>query len=223
MGVTCYIPKYVSRILVEHYNLSTIVSHIFHILNIITVASHLSTHPFKYAFYDKIFKDQHFSVKHMYSLISVFIITSVNPVHNAPVKLPPPPPSPSSPVPPPPSERFFNLAQLQYPKSATTIPKTFRKVTADNFPQWVFSGAKVAELRHTQSGPDPARHPFLTSAIPGLRFALECRNLISSNSFALRLGTGNSALRLAPGPVGLKPELRQGRSEFIYKIELSLN
>jgi len=45
-----------------------------------------------------------------------------------------------------PRETFFNLAQLQYPKSATTIPKTFRKVTADNFPQWVFSGAKVAEL-----------------------------------------------------------------------------
>jgi hypothetical protein len=55
--------------------------------------------------------------------------------------------------------------------------------------------------------------PFLTSAIPGLRSALECRNLISSNSFAHRLGTGNSALRLAPGPVGLKPELRQGRSD----------
>ncbi len=54
--------------------------------------------------------------------------------------------------------------------------------------------------------------PFLTSAIPGLRSALECRNLISSNSFAHRMGTGNSALRLAPGPVGLKPELRQGRS-----------
>ncbi len=60
--------------------------------------------------------------------------------------------------------------------------------------------------------------PFLTSAIPGLRSALECRNLISSNSFAHRLGTGNSALQLAPGPVGLKPELGQGRSEFIYKI-----
>jgi hypothetical protein len=69
--------------------------------------------------------------------------------------------------------------------------------------------------------------PFLTSAIPGLRFALECRNLISSNSFAHRLGTGNSALRLAPGPVGLKPELRHGLSEFIYKmhpnLEFSLN
>ncbi len=61
--------------------------------------------------------------------------------------------------------------------------------------------------------------PFLTSAILGLRSALECHNLISSNSFAHRLGTGNSALRLAPGPVGLKPELRQGRSELIYKIE----
>jgi hypothetical protein len=54
--------------------------------------------------------------------------------------------------------------------------------------------------------------PFLTSAIPGLRSVLECRNLISSNSFAHRLGTGNSALRLAPGPVGLKLELRQERS-----------
>ncbi len=107
-------------------------------------------------------------------------------------------------------ETFCNLAQLQYPKSVTTIPKTFQKMTPDNFPQWVFSGAKVAELRHTQSGPDPARHPFFpffTSAIPGLRSALECRDLISSNSFAHRLGTGNSALRLAPGPVGLKPEL----------------
>jgi hypothetical protein len=65
--------------------------------------------------------------------------------------------------------------------------------------------------------------PFLTSAIPGLRSTLECRNLISSNSFAHRLGTGNSALRLAPGPVGLKPELRQGRSEFIYKMGLTLS
>jgi len=55
---------------------------------------------------------------------------------------------------------------LQYPKSATTIPKTFWKVTADNFPQWVFSGAKVAELRHTQSGPDPARHPVLDVGYP---------------------------------------------------------
>jgi len=58
-----------------------------------------------------------------------------------------------------PRETFCNLAQLQY-------PKTFRKVTADNFPQWVFSGAKVAELRHTQSGPDPARHPVLDVGYP---------------------------------------------------------
>jgi hypothetical protein len=56
----------------------------------------------------------------------------------------------------------------------------------------------------------------LTLAIPGLRSTLECRNLISSNSFAHKLGTRNSALRLALGPVGLKLELRQGRSEFIY-------
>jgi hypothetical protein len=69
-----------------------------------------------------------------------------------------------------PPETFCNLAQLQYPKSATTIPKTFRKVTADNFPQWVFSGAKVAELRHTQSGPDPARHPILDVGYPGSSF-----------------------------------------------------
>jgi hypothetical protein len=68
------------------------------------------------------------------------------------------------------AKTFFNLAQLQYPKSATTIPKTFRKVTADNFPQWVFSGAKVAELRHTQSGPDPARHPVLDVGYPGSPF-----------------------------------------------------
>jgi len=57
--------------------------------------------------------------------------------------------------------------------------------------------------------------PFFTSAIPGLRSTLECCNLISSNSFAHRLGTGNSALWLAPGPVGLKPELRQGRSRSL--------
>jgi len=62
--------------------------------------------------------------------------------------------------------------------------------------------------------------PFLTSAIPGLRSALECCNLISSNSFAHRLGTGNSALRLTPGSVGLKPELRQWCNEFIYKMSL---
>jgi len=103
-------------------------------------------------------------------------------------------------------ETFCNLAQLEYPKSATTIPKTFQKVTADNFPQWVFSGAKVAELvTHSPNRTRPGT-PFLMSAIPGLRSALECRNLISSNSFAHRLGTGNSALRLAPGPVGLKPD-----------------
>ncbi len=29
-------------------------------------------------------------------------------------------------------------------------------MTADNFPPWVFFGAKVAELRHRQSGPDLA-------------------------------------------------------------------
>jgi len=83
-------------------------------------------------------------------------------------------------------------------------------VTADNFPQWVFSGAKVAELRHRQSGPDPARHPVLHVGYPGSPF--RARILISSNSFARRLGTGNSALRLAPGPVGRKPELRHART-----------
>jgi len=77
-------------------------------------------------------------------------------------------------------------------------------------------------LSSVTHSPDRTRPgtPFLTSAISGLRSALECRNLISSNSFAHRLGTGNFALRLAPGLVGLKPELRQGRSEFIYKIGL---
>jgi hypothetical protein len=59
--------------------------------------------------------------------------------------------------------------------------------------------------------------PFFTSAIPGLRSALECHNLISSNSFAHRLGIGNSALRLTPGPIGLKPELRQGRSRLLTR------
>jgi hypothetical protein len=48
-----------------------------------------------------------------------------------------------------------------------------RKVTADNFPQWVFSGAKVAELHHRQSGPDPTRHPVLDVDYS----ALECPNL----------------------------------------------
>jgi hypothetical protein len=51
--------------------------------------------------------------------------------------------------------------------------------------------------------------------IPGLRSALECPNLISSNSFAHRLGTGNSALRLAPGPVGLNAELSHGRTDVM--------
>jgi hypothetical protein len=83
-------------------------------------------------------------------------------------------------------------------------------------PLGVSSGAKVAELRHTQSGPDPARHPVLDVGYP--RSPFHART--SSNSFAHRLGTGNSALRLAPGPVGLKPELRDGRSEFIYNIEV---
>jgi hypothetical protein len=30
----------------------------------------------------------------------------------------------------------------------------------------VFSGAKVAELRYRQSGPDPARHPVLHARNP---------------------------------------------------------
>jgi hypothetical protein len=38
--------------------------------------------------------------------------------------------------------------------------------------------------------------PFFTSAIPSLCSALECPNL----NFAHRLGTGNSALLLVPGP-----------------------
>jgi hypothetical protein len=65
--------------------------------------------------------------------------------------------------------------------------------------------------------------PFFTSAIPGLRSALECPNL----NFAHRLRTGNSALRLAPGPLCDGPELRHGRthgrSEFIYKIGMLFN
>jgi len=79
-----------------------------------------------------------------------------------------------------------------------------------------------SSVTHSPDGTRPGT-PFLTSVIPGLRSTLECRNLISSNSFAHRLGTGNFALRLAPGPVGLKPELRQGRNESIYKILTSLN
>jgi hypothetical protein len=54
-----------------------------------------------------------------------------------------------------------------------TDRQTLRKVTADNFPQWVFSGAKVAELCHRQSGPDPARHPVLDVGYS----TLECPNL----------------------------------------------
>jgi len=69
-----------------------------------------------------------------------------------------------------PRETFCNLAQLQYLKSAMTIPKTFQKVTTDNFPQWVFSGAKVAELHHTQFGPDLALHPILDVGYPGSPF-----------------------------------------------------
>ncbi len=58
--------------------------------------------------------------------------------------------------------------------------------------------------------------------IPGLRSALECPNLISSNSFAHRLGTGNSALRLAPGPVGLNVELRHGRMDGRTDVNLCI-
>ncbi len=47
--------------------------------------------------------------------------------------------------------------------------------------------------------------------------ALVGANSLWPNVVTHRLGTGNSALRLALGPVGLKPELSQGRSEFIYK------
>ncbi len=90
-------------------------------------------------------------------------------------------------------------------------PKTFRKVTADNFPQCSLEQKLPSSVTHSPDRTRPGT-PFFTSAIPGLRSALECRNLISSNSFAHRLGTGNSALRLAPGPVGLKPELRDGCS-----------
>jgi hypothetical protein len=70
----------------------------------------------------------------------------------------------------------------------------------------VFSGAKVAELRHRQSGPDPARHPVLDVGYPGSPFRARM-------SFAHRLGTGNSALRLAPGPVCDGPELRHGQTD----------
>jgi hypothetical protein len=47
------------------------------------------------------------------------------------------------------------------------------KSDADNFPQWVFSGAKVAELPHRQSGLDLAHHPVLNVDYS----ALECPNL----------------------------------------------
>jgi len=66
------------------------------------------------------------------------------------------------------------------------------------------NGCSLEQKLPTDS-PDRTRPvtPFFTSAISGLRSVLECRNLISSNSFAHRLGTGNFALRLAPGPGGL--------------------
>jgi hypothetical protein len=54
-----------------------------------------------------------------------------------------------------------------------TDRQTFRKVIADNFPQWLFSGAKVAELRHRQSGPDPARHLVLDVGYPGSPFRVK--------------------------------------------------
>ncbi len=102
------------------------------------------------------------------------------------------------------------------------------------------SGRSVAHRGGCQAGPgrpDGPGHPFLTSAILGLRSVLECPNLISSNSFAHRLGAGNSALRLpsawrfpertavaVPVLVRLpRKEWRVGQtngqtSEFIYKI-----
>ncbi len=79
-------------------------------------------------------------------------------------------------------------------------------MTADNFPQWVFSGAKVAKLRHRQSGLDPARHPVFDVGYPGSPFRARM------SPIALPTDWKQEIL----GPVGLKPELSQGRSELIY-------
>ncbi len=99
------------------------------------------------------------------------------------------------------------------PISTGIPPSDQRRARADLHPSSVRDGRTHGLIRPVT--------PFFTSAIPGLRSALECPNLISSNSFAHRLGTGNSALRLAPGPVCDGPELRHGQiREFIYKILL---
>jgi len=106
----------------------------------------------------------------------------------------------------------------QYPKSQRPYQKLFEKWLLITSLNGCFLEQKLSSsVTHSPDRTQPCT-PFLTSAIPGLRSALECCNLISSNSFAHRLGVRNFALRLAPGLVGLKPELRQGRSEFIYKI-----
>jgi len=55
------------------------------------------------------------------------------------------------------------------------------------------------------------------STILGLCSALECPNLISSNSFAHKLGTRNFALRLTPGPVCDGPKLRHRRSAIVRR------
>jgi len=44
--------------------------------------------------------------------------------------------------------------------------KLSEKMIVDSFPQWVFSRAKIAELRHRQSGPDLAPHPILDVGYP---------------------------------------------------------
>jgi hypothetical protein len=91
------------------------------------------------------------------------------------------------------------------PWPALPVRQTLRKVTADNFPQWVFSGAKVAELRQRQSGPDPARHPVLDVSYS----ALECPNL----DWEQEIPSAGPGLWLAPE---LRHRRVHGRTKWIY-------
>jgi len=140
-----------------------------------------------------------------------YMYTSGYPVHNAPVELPPPPcPShcslrfftPSTPLlrifhsdsltgwsPPVPLLYIINFS----PRAGPPLPRGACWAPPRPRHRQSKSGSLVGLLWQTR---------FLTSAILGLRSVLECPNLISSNSFAHRLGTRNSALRLASGSVG---------------------
>jgi hypothetical protein len=70
------------------------------------------------------------------------------------------------------SQVLKTMSWKPYPFCLAALPclsdrwrKTLRKVTADDFPQWVFSGAPSQT-----SEPDPARHPVLDVGYPGSPF-----------------------------------------------------